>query len=121
MAKAGIVTGFSKSTKPRLCSFCDQVLSKQITDVWEYPSRSPTDLQKTAKLGCFICGWVVLLIRQKEVTEELETEAMYIYWHDTESACLSWSLDFKPGRLDHVCGESGPIFCVINESGKSLC
>lgn len=55
MAEVGIATGVSKSTKPRLCSFCSQVLDKQITDVYEYSSRSPTDFQKTAELGCFIC------------------------------------------------------------------
>lgn len=118
MAEVSIATGVSKSTKPRLCSFCSQVLKKQITDVYESPSRSPKDLRKTAELGCFICGWVVLLIKQKQVTEQLETESIDIYWNNPESVYLHWSLDFKPGRLDHLCSQSGPIFCVINESGK---
>ncbi|KAH6970202.1 heterokaryon incompatibility protein-domain-containing protein [Fusarium avenaceum] len=117
MSEVGKAAGVSKSTMPRLCSFCSQVLNKQITDVWEYPSRSPTDLQNTAKLGCFICGWVVLLIRQKEVTEQLEVESIGIDWDESRSAYLNFSFDFKPGKLEFLSRQPVPMFCVINDSG----
>ncbi|KAF6515844.1 hypothetical protein HZS61_004585 [Fusarium oxysporum f. sp. conglutinans] len=105
-------TGNSSSSASRLCSWCEKFVGREPSDDVGLTAQSPKAIERAAKHGCYICGWLALTFNAEAL------QKLYLNVPSSKTrALLSISLTKIDKSFDTGIGPPSVILNVIHDTG----
>ncbi|EGU72400.1 hypothetical protein FOPG_16970 [Fusarium oxysporum f. sp. conglutinans race 2 54008] len=106
-------TGNSSSSASRLCSWCEKFVGREPSDDVGLTAQSPKAIERAAKHGCYICGWLALTFNAEAL------QKLYLNVPSSKTrALLSISLTKIDKSFDTGIGPPSVILNVIHDTGN---